>query len=125
MHESLHQSQLLLVAVRVLTEAFAGIQAQSLDQAADVGLVDSTAQVAEVLDDLRPAEPGIEGELAWQVADQLLDLGGLCPAGPSAFGELISLNNGWHAFFPSARSAWREIALCKSFHSMGGILIIK
>src|SRR5436305_1057768 len=56
------------------------IKAQALDQAADVGLVDAAAQVAQVLDDLRPAEAGIEGELARQVADQLLDLGGLCPA---------------------------------------------
>jgi hypothetical protein len=24
---------------------------------------------------------------------------------------LMGLNNCWHAFFPSARSAWREIAL--------------
>src|SRR5260221_6964715 len=55
MHEGLHQSQLLLVAVRICAEAFAGIKAQTLDQAADVGLVDSAAQVAQGLDDLRPA----------------------------------------------------------------------
>ena len=66
--------------MRIFTEAFAGIKAQALDQAADVGLVDAAAQVAQVLDDLRPAQAGIEGELARQVADQLLDLGGLCPA---------------------------------------------
>ena len=45
-----------------------------------VGLVNAAAQVAQVFDDLRAAQARIEGELAGQVADQLLDLGGLRPA---------------------------------------------
>ena len=55
MHESLHQSQLLLVAVRICAEAFAGIKAQTLDQRTQIGLVNATPQVAQVLEDLRPA----------------------------------------------------------------------
>ena len=61
MHEGLHQPQLLFVAVRIFAEAFAGIQAQALHQCAQVGLVDAAAQVAQVLDDLRAAQAGIEG----------------------------------------------------------------
>ena len=48
--------------------------------AAQVGLVHAAAQVAQVLDDLRATQAGIEGKFAGQVADQLLDLGGLLPA---------------------------------------------
>ena len=80
MHKGLHQPQLLFVAMRIFAEAFARIEAQALDQAEHVGLVNAAAQVAQVLDDLRAAQAGIEGELAGQVADQLLDIGGLCPA---------------------------------------------
>src|SRR6266568_5755941 len=79
-HEGLYQPQLLFVAVRVFAEPFAGIEAQALDQAAYVGLIDAAAQVAKVLDDLRTAQAGIEGELARQVAHLLLDFGGLDPA---------------------------------------------
>ncbi len=80
MHEGLHQPQLLFVAVRIFAEAFTGIPAQALHQAAQVDLVHAPAQVAQVLDDLGTAQAGIEGEFAGQVAHQLLDLCGLLPA---------------------------------------------
>ena len=80
MHKGLHQPQLLFVAVGIFAKAFAGIEAQALHQAAQVGLVHAPAQVAQVLDDLCAAQAGIEAEFAGQIADQPFDLGGRFPA---------------------------------------------
>ena len=53
---------------------------QALYQRAQVVLVNAAAQMREILEDLRAAQAGIEGKFTGQVADQLLDLGGLIPA---------------------------------------------
>ena len=79
-HEGLHQPDLLLVAARILAEAPAGVEFEAVDQGLQIGLVDAAAQVAEVCEDLRAGERGVEREFAGQVADEPLDLGGLRPA---------------------------------------------
>jgi hypothetical protein len=62
----------------VQTDGTCGDLALVSAEAAHIGLVDAAAQVPQILDDLRAAQAGIEGELAGQVADQLFDLRGLC-----------------------------------------------
>ena len=56
MHKGLYQPHLLFVAMRVLAEAFAGIQTQAFNERTHIGLVHLAAQMAQVLDDLRTAQ---------------------------------------------------------------------
>ncbi len=80
MHEGLDQAQLLAVATRILAEALARIEVQSLAELLHVGAVNAAAQVAEVGQDLGPCQPGIKGELRGQVAHEPLDGRRLRPA---------------------------------------------
>ena len=49
MHEGLDQDHLAFVSGRVLAELAAGVELEALEQLLEVGVVDATAQVGEVL----------------------------------------------------------------------------
>ena len=68
-----HEPDLLLVALGVLLEAPARVEVEALDELRPVGLVDSAAQVAEVLERLGAGQPVVEGEFAGEVTDAAVD----------------------------------------------------
>ena len=68
-HESQHQSQLLLVATRVLAKAPAEVELQPLGELLDARRVDAAAHPAEVRDNLAAAHPAELGQLAGEIAD--------------------------------------------------------
>jgi hypothetical protein len=67
------QADLLLVAFRVLAEAPARVEVETLDQLGLVGPIDTAAQVAEVFERLSAGQSVVEGELAGQVAEPPVD----------------------------------------------------
>ena len=79
-HEGLDQHHLALVSGRVLAELAAQVEVETLDELLEIGAVDPPAQVGEVLEDLTTGEARIQGWLAGDVADELLDLQRLLPA---------------------------------------------
>src|SRR6266702_1868129 len=79
-HKGLNDPDLALVAARILAELAAGIQIESLDELLEIGLIDASAQVPEVFQNLPAGQAGVERKLAWQIADQPLDLHRLLPA---------------------------------------------
>src|SRR5712692_9129762 len=74
MHAGLDQHDLALVSSRVLAELSAGVEIEPLDELFEVRLIDASAQVREVLEDLSAGEGGIERRLARHIADETLDL---------------------------------------------------
>src|SRR6266702_2933765 len=79
-HKGLNDPDLALIAARILAELAAGIQIESLDELLEIGLIDATAQVPEVFQNLPAGQAGVERKLAGQIADQPLDLHRLLPA---------------------------------------------
>src|SRR5256886_11142318 len=80
MHEGLDQDHLAFVPGRVLAELAAGVELETVDQLPEVRMVNATAQVGEVLEDLAARQIRIEGRLAGHVADETLDFQRLLPA---------------------------------------------
>ena len=62
------EAHLLLVALRVFTEAAARVEIEPLDQLGLVSTIHAAAQVAEVLERLSAGESVVQRELAGQVA---------------------------------------------------------
>src|SRR5579884_1790281 len=85
-HEGLNQPDLAFVAARILTKLACGVEIKPLNELLEVCLVDAAAQVAQVFENLTAAQARIKGELAGQIADQLLDFGRLRPAIQAANG---------------------------------------
>ena len=68
-----HQADLLLVALGVLLELAAGVEIEAIDEVLLVGLVDTAAEVREVLDRLAAGQLVVQGELTRQVAEAAVD----------------------------------------------------
>src|SRR5207237_5592356 len=80
MHEGLDQHHLALVSGRVLAELATGVELEAVDELLEIGVIDTTTEVGEVLEDLPARQIGIESRLAGHVADEALDLQRLLPA---------------------------------------------
>src|SRR2546430_14870939 len=80
MHEGLDQHHLALVSGRVLAELATGIELETVDKLLEVGVIDTTTQMGEVLEGLPTRQIGIESGLTGHVADEALDLQRLLPA---------------------------------------------
>ncbi len=79
-HKGLNQHHLALIAARILAELAAGVQVQSLDKLLEIGLIDASAQMPEVFQNLPAGQAGVERGFAGQIADQPLDLHRVLPA---------------------------------------------
>src|SRR5207248_4660112 len=80
MHEGLDQHHLALVSGRVLAELATGIELEAVDELLEIGVIDTSTQMGEVLEDLPARQIGIESRLTGHVADEALGLQRLLPA---------------------------------------------
>ena len=73
MHERLRYPDLLLVATRVLSERPVEVEFEPFRDALRERPIDAPAKIREVREQLSPGEPGIQRELARQVAREAMD----------------------------------------------------
>src|SRR5205823_11548605 len=60
MHKGLNQYHLALIATGIVAKLTAGIQVQSLDQLLKIGLIDASAQMPEVFQNLSAGQIGVQ-----------------------------------------------------------------
>src|SRR5439155_10913191 len=74
MHEGQQDAELLLVAARVLAKPAAEVEVETVRNVVHSLRVDATAHAAEVRDHVLAAHAAELRDVAWQVADEALDL---------------------------------------------------
>src|SRR5712691_5344457 len=79
-HKGLNDPDLALVAARILAKLATGVQIEALDQLLEIGLIDASAQMPKVFQNLPVGQAGVERKLTWQIAEQPLDLHRVLPA---------------------------------------------
>src|SRR6266566_6953747 len=78
-HKGLNQHHLALIATRIVAKLAAGVQVQSLDKLLKIGLIDASAQMSEVFQNLPAGKIGIQRWFSGQIANQPLNLYRLLP----------------------------------------------
>src|SRR5262249_49545609 len=73
-HQGQHKAQLLLVASRVLAEPATEVKVEPFGKCCDSPAVPAAPQAGNIADDLAAAKAAELRQLAWQVADETLDL---------------------------------------------------
>src|SRR4051794_24749084 len=79
MHESLHEADFLLVALRVLPKLLVQVKLQAAREPRDILWLHAAPQVAQVSKYLPPRHVVPKGQLAGQIAHQPLDLDAIVP----------------------------------------------
>src|SRR5664279_233532 len=78
-HESLHQADLLPVALGQGADRAIQLGTEPVGQLIAVAAVAQGADVGEAIQVLAPGQPWVEGEVPWQVADVAVDLDAVAP----------------------------------------------
>ena len=79
MHERLDDADLALVATGILAELAGRVELQPTDELLEIGLIDATAQVSKVFENLPASEVRVQRQLAGQIAYQSLHVYRLLP----------------------------------------------
>src|SRR6266571_1105342 len=79
MHKGLNQHYLAFIATGIVAKLAAGIQVQSLDKLLEIGLIDASAQMSKVFQNLSAGQIGVQRWFSGEIANQPLNLHRLLP----------------------------------------------